>query len=231
MILYPFIYLHIYLYRLCRCRCRCLRPLSLPLPHFLLDGRLPIVNPISKSRNATALLQASAAATAARDKFHCDRFSRYCDRLSRYCDRWKRQQQPGSKMEPVGHANIPSPTSRPRKQLHNEPRLRPTNGQTKALRLPILACAPAPSLRTSMLPSPPTIFSSGCSSMGDYAPAREETGERPSSKDEKGGHLLPHWEGVWEVDWSLILPQLRHIDQAAEAILDAAPVRKSRPSQ
>ena len=151
MILYPFIYLHLYLYRLCRCRC--LRPLSLPLPHFLSYGRLPIVNPISKSRNATALLQASAAATAARDAFHCDRLSRYCDRLSRYCDRWKRQQQPGSTMEPVGHANIPWPTSRPRKQLHSEPRLRPTNGQTKALRLPISACAPGH--RPLMVPGPP----------------------------------------------------------------------------
>ena len=100
MILYPFIYLHIYLNRLCRCRCRCLRPLSLPLPHFLLDGRLPIVNPISKARNATMLLQASAAATAARDKFQCDR-------LSRYCDHWNRQRQPGSTMEPVGRANLP----------------------------------------------------------------------------------------------------------------------------
>ena len=111
-------------------------------PFVLLDGRRPIVNPISKARNATALLQASAAATAARDKFQCDRLSRYCDRLSRYCDHWNRQRQPGSTMEPVGHANIPWPTSRPRKQLHSEPRLRPTNGQTKALRLPISACAP-----------------------------------------------------------------------------------------
>ena len=35
-------------------------------PFVLLDGRRPIVNPICKARNATALLQASAAATAAR---------------------------------------------------------------------------------------------------------------------------------------------------------------------
>ena len=55
-------------------------------PFVLLDGRRPIVNPICKARNATALLQASPAATAARDKFQCDRLSRYCDRLSRYCD-------------------------------------------------------------------------------------------------------------------------------------------------
>ena len=59
-------------------------------PFVLLDGRRPIVNPISKTRTATALLQASAAATAARDKFQCDRLSRYCDRLSRYCDHWKK---------------------------------------------------------------------------------------------------------------------------------------------
>ena len=39
-------------------------PLSLPLPHFSL--RRAILTPISKARNTTALLQASAAATAAR---------------------------------------------------------------------------------------------------------------------------------------------------------------------
>ena len=140
MILYPFIYLHLYLYRLCRCRCRCLRPLSLPLPHFLLDGRLPIVNPISKARNATTLLQASAAATAARDKFQCDRLSRYCDRLSRYCDHWKKvdhKRRPAVVVETMfGRRLSGAPTCRdcghlwgeghsePRLQLHSEPRLR-----------------------------------------------------------------------------------------------------------
>ena len=38
--------------------------------------------------------------------------------------------------------------------------------------------------------------------------------------------LLPHWEGGLEVDLTLTLPQLRHIDQAAEALLDAAPLRE-----
>ena len=76
-------------------------------PFVLLDGRRPIVNPICKARNATALLQASPAATAARDNFQCDRLSRYCDRLSRYCDHLNRQRQPGSTMEPVGRANLP----------------------------------------------------------------------------------------------------------------------------
>ena len=76
-------------------------------PFVLLDGRRPIANPICKARNATTLLQASPAATAARDKLHCDRLSRYCDRLSRYCDHWHRQRQPGSTIEPVGRANMP----------------------------------------------------------------------------------------------------------------------------
>ena len=69
-------------------------------PFVLLDGRRPIVNPICKARNATALLQASPAATAARDNFQCDRLSRYCDHLNR-------QRQPGSTMEPVERANLP----------------------------------------------------------------------------------------------------------------------------
>ena len=39
------------------------------------------------------------------------------------------------------------------------------------------------------------------------------------------GHL-PRREGVLEVDLIVTLWQLRHIDQAAEALLDAAPVRE-----
>ena len=121
MILYPFIYLHLYLYRLCRCRCRCLRPLSLPLPHFSLRRQ-------TANRQCNQQSMQCHNATASKRSRHCGerqitmKLSSYCDRLSRYCDHWKRQRQPGSII--VGHANIPWPTSRPRKQLHSEPRLR-----------------------------------------------------------------------------------------------------------
>ena len=127
-------------------------------PFVLLDGRLPIVNPICKARNATTLLQASPAATAARDNLQCDRLSRYCDRLSRYCDHWKKVDhkiRPTVVVETMfGRRLSGAPTCRdcghlwgeghnePRLQLHNEPRLRPTNGQAKALRLLISASAP-----------------------------------------------------------------------------------------
>ena len=49
----------------------------------------------------------------------------------------------------------------------------------------------------------------------------------------KGCRLLPRREGVLEVDLTVTLWQLRHIDQAAEAILDAAPVREepTRPKR
>ena len=109
-------------------------------PFVLLDGRRPLVNPICKARNATALLQASPAATAARDNFQCDRLSRYCDRLSRYCDHWKKVDH---KIRPAvvvdtmfGRRLSGAPTCRdcghlwgeghsePRLQLHSEPRLR-----------------------------------------------------------------------------------------------------------
>ena len=43
-----------------------------------------------------------------------------------------------------------------------------------------------------------------------------------------GCKLLPQREGVLEVDLTMILWQPRHIDQAAEAILDAAPVREEQ---
>ena len=109
-------------------------------PFVLLDGRRPLVNPICKARNATALLQASPAASAARDNFQCDRLSRYCDRLSRYCDHWKKvdhKRRPAVVVETMfGRRLSGAPTCRdcghlwgeghsePRLQLHSEPRLR-----------------------------------------------------------------------------------------------------------
>ena len=78
--------------------------------------------------------------------------------------------QAGSTMERVGHANIPWPTPRPRTYLHNETGLRPTNRQTKVLRLPMSACAPAdgPSLLMRR-------YSIGTKTIGEKTPIKEET--------------------------------------------------------
>ena len=115
-------------------------PLSLPLPLPLY--LYPAFVSYSGSRHSNQQRRKSHTATAAKCSRNCGESRRHCDQF--HCDHMNRQRQPGSTMERVGHANIPWPTCRPRTYLHSEPRLRPTNGQTKARRLPMSACAPGP---------------------------------------------------------------------------------------
>ena len=101
---------------------------------------------------------------------------------------------------------------------HSEPRLRPTNGQTKALRMPISASAPG-------VPVPPDIFRLAIPSWASMLQTEKKLVNSHTTM-RKGCTLLLQRKGVLEVDFNLLLSQLRHIGQVAEATLYAAPARE-----